>query len=557
MGWEALFAYALLAVVFGRHSVAHLGSVCSCSQMPDSWQSSWPFAWFPYALTHGLNPWYTHAIWNPPGFDVAGGTTFPLVAMIFWPVTAIWGPLTSANTANLCAPVLTAWATYHLCRYVSKDRAAALIAGASVGFGGYEIQQMWSGHLFMTMFVAPQFAALAALRYMDGATGRRRAIVELTVCLVAQMFISSEIFVTMTMLGGVLLLLGFAFGTKQIRGRLRSLIVPLAVAYGVTVVLSADYLYWINEAPRYAVGLGSGYPTTLASYVIPTPPAWVGGLTFLPSYYSLTYNIGENAYIGVPLILIALAWLWSHRRGRLSWFFAAATVISVLWVLGPTLFVVGKPTGIWMPYRLLYDLPVFNLIIEDRAAVYTEVLVAVMLTLWLADRRRRPVMKWIAALAAVVCVLPNLLHIDPAWDSDTGQVMYPFFATNMYKKYIPRGGNMMPVPWGGGSSDLVWQAEDHMYYNLANGYFILGSPTGWTGSQILNDLGANVPLPGDAARMRAMLVSKHIDDLVVFPAYLATWQATFRAAGLGRPIYVGGIYLYKGPWRANGSKPVS
>jgi hypothetical protein len=553
MGWEALIIYTVLAVLFGRHTVGHLGSVCTCSQMPDSWQASWPFTWFPYALTHGLNPWYTHAIWNPPGFDVAGGTTFPLPAIVFWPVTAIWGPLVSANAANLCAPVLTAWATYHLCRYVSKDRAAALIGGASVGFGAYVIQQMWSGHIFMTMFAAPQFATLAALRYVDGAIGRRRVIVELTVCLVAQLFTSSEVFATMTLFAAVLFVTGYATGTKHIRDRLRSLILPIVVAYGVTVVLSADYLYWILKAPKYAIGIGSEWPTALVSYVIPNPNTWIGGSTFSSAYQSLTLGIGQNAYIGVPLILISLIWLWSRRRLRVARFLAAATAISVLWTLGSTLWLVGKPT-IWMPYRLLSGLPVFNLILEDRTAVFTELLVAVMLTLWLADRRRRPVMKWIAGLVAVVCVLPNLLSVSPAFDTETTPVIPPLFATSMYKHYIARGATVMPIAWGWGSSDLVWQARDDLYYKLANGYFILGLPSTWTGSPIYGDLYGNTPHAGDGPQMRTLLVSRHIDDVVVAPANIATWKATFRQAGMGRPIYVGGMYLYRGPWRAPGAR---
>lgn len=547
MGWEALIVYVLLAAVFGRHTIGHLGSVCPCSQMSDSWQAPWPFTWFPYALTHGLNPWYTHAIWNPPGFDTAGGTTFPLPAMLLWPVTALGGPITSANLANLAAPVITAWATYHLCRYVSKDRGAAILGGASVGFGAYVLQQMWSGHIFMTWFAAPQLAVLAALRYLDGVTGRRRLIVELTICLVAQLFISSEVFATMTLFAGALFLIGYATGTKHIRARLRSLILPTIVAYGITVVVSSDYLYWILKAPKYATGLGAEWPTSLVSYVIPNPNTWIGGSTFSSSYGSLTLGLGQNAYIGVPLILIALIWLWSRRRLRLSRFMAAATVVSVLWTLGSTLWLVDKST-IWMPYTLLAGLPVFNLILEDRTAIFTELLVAVMLTLWLADRRRRPVVKWIAGLAAVVCVLPNLFSVNPAFDTATTPVIPPFFATDMYKHYIARGATVMPIVWGWVSSDLVWQARDDLYYKLANGYFILGLPPTWTGTPLYGDLYADTPHPGDGPLLRALLVSRHIEDLVVAPADMPTWKATIRQAGIGRPLYVGGMYLYRGPW---------
>ena len=174
VGWEAIVIYTAVALLFGRHTIAHAGSVFPGINVPDSWELNWPFAWFPYALTHGLNPWYTHAQWAPTGINVAAATSFPLLAMVFAPVTWIWGPIVSANLANLGATVVTAWATYLLCRYVSKNRAAALIGGATVGFGTYLLLQMWAGHTLLTVFFCPQFAALAVLRYLDGAIGRRR-----------------------------------------------------------------------------------------------------------------------------------------------------------------------------------------------------------------------------------------------------------------------------------------------------------------------------------------------------------------------------------------------
>ena len=146
-----------------RHSLACTGSVFPGRTLADSWELNWPFAWFPYALIHGLNPWYTHAQWAPTGLNVASATSFPLLAMVFAPVTWIWGPIVSANLASLGATVVTGWATYLLCRYVSKDRAAALIGGATVGFGTYLIVQMWAGHTLLTVFFCPQFAALAVL----------------------------------------------------------------------------------------------------------------------------------------------------------------------------------------------------------------------------------------------------------------------------------------------------------------------------------------------------------------------------------------------------------
>jgi hypothetical protein len=545
LGWEAIIIYTALAVLFGRHTVAHLGSVCSCGEIPDSWEIAWPFSWFPYALTHGLNPWYTHSQWAPFGFNVAGVTSFPLPAMVLAPVTWLWGAIVSANVANLGATVITGWATYQLCRYVSKDRLAALVAGATVGFGAYVLMQMWAGHIVMTLFFVPQFVGLVVLRYLDGAISRTRVAVELTLCLIVQLFTSAEIFVTMSLWGGVLLLLGYGLGTREIRAGIRNLILPLAIAYGVTLVLSGDYLYWALKAPKYAIGIGSIWPTDLLSYVTPTTTTWIGGSAFASVYALFNLGAETDAYLGVPLILIAVRWLSTHWRLRTSKFLTAASVISILWTLGPALHIAGKST-IWLPYRIVAGLPVMNMILEARTAVYTELLAAVILSLWLADRRRRPFAKWVAALVAALFVFPNLADVSPAYVTE--RPVPRFFATNIYRSYIKRGATIMTIDWSESSPALMWQAADGMYYRLAGGYFTTTRPPGWTGNPTIIDLWYNTPQSGDGPELRRLLIQRHVEDLVVTPPGMAVWRNTLLIAGLRRPIRVGGIYLYRRSW---------
>jgi hypothetical protein len=554
VGWQAIIVYTAAALLFGRHTVAHMATGCSCSQISDSWEATWPFAWFPYALTHGLNPWYTHALWNPPGFNTAGITSFPLPALVLAPVTWLWGPLVSANVVNLGAPVVTAWATYHLCLYVSKDRAAALLGGATLGFGTYVLLQMSASHIIMTIVVAPQFAALAGLRYLDGAIGRRRVVVELVLCFIIQLFTSSEIFFTMTVFGLVLLVLGYALGTPELRRGLRGLVFPLVIAYAITAVVSADYLYWILKSPKYAVGIGNGFSTDLLGYIVPTTKTWIGGQSFHSVYALFDVGAENGAYLGVPLILITVRWICTHWQLRSSRFLAAAICISILWTLGPTLHVAGQST-IWLPYRVISGLPLFNMVLDSRIAMYTGLLAAVTLTLWLSERRKKPAdqwrrpLKWVAALVAAAFVLPNLVDINAGYNST--RAIPAFFATNTYRSYIARGANVLPIEWGFYSPSLMWQAEDANYYNLANGYFTPTPPQTWldgSSTATVNDLWNNTPHSGDGPVLRSILISRHVDDVVVSSSAMVLWKQVLRRAGLRQPVHVGGIYLYKGPW---------
>ena len=373
----------------------------------------------------------------------------------------------------------------------------------------------------------------------------------MTLCLVVQLFISGEIFVTMTLFGGILLVLGYVFGTREIRAGIKTLIIPLVIAYGVTLVLSADYLYWLLKgAPKYASGIGSRFPTDVMAYVVPTNLTWIGGPQFASVYGLFNWASAESdAYLGVPLILIAVRWLCTRWQTRLARFLTVAVGISVLWTLGSTLYVAGKPT-IWLPYRLVSGLPVIDMILESRMAVFTELLAAVILTLWLADRRHgtgvKRVMKWVAAVAALAFVLPNLVDVNPTYQSN--RAIPKFFATDMYRSYIKRGATILPINWSFSSPALMWQADDDLYYNLASGYFTLSYPPGWTDTPTVTDLWDNAPHRGDGPGLRSILERRHVDDVVVEPTDMAKWHSTLRAAGLTHPLYVGDIYLYRGPW---------
>ena len=88
----------------------------------------WSLSWLPYALTHGLSPFFTTRVFAPGGADLTWVTTLPAPALVLWPVTALVGPLAAYNVLLLLAPALAGWATFLLCRHVT-DRFWASVAG--------------------------------------------------------------------------------------------------------------------------------------------------------------------------------------------------------------------------------------------------------------------------------------------------------------------------------------------------------------------------------------------------------------------------------------------
>jgi hypothetical protein len=72
----------------------------------------WSLKWWPYAISHGLNPFLTKAFWAPFGQDLAWTGSVPSIALLFSPITLSFGPVLSYNLATILS---LAW---HLLGYI-------------------------------------------------------------------------------------------------------------------------------------------------------------------------------------------------------------------------------------------------------------------------------------------------------------------------------------------------------------------------------------------------------------------------------------------------------
>jgi hypothetical protein len=113
--------YIALSIIFlGRRLISDFAG-SYVGRYADPTLFIWSIAWWPYALSHRLNPIVTHAIYAPVGTNLAWLTTVPLASVLVWPITAACGPIVSYNLLALLAPASAAWAAYILCRYLTKS----------------------------------------------------------------------------------------------------------------------------------------------------------------------------------------------------------------------------------------------------------------------------------------------------------------------------------------------------------------------------------------------------------------------------------------------------
>ena len=136
--------------------------------------------------------------------------------------------------------------------------------------------------------------------------------------------------------------------------------------------------------------------------------------------------------------------------------------------------------------------------------------------------------------------------ISPGASNAATWVNPSFFSTGLYRHYLRRGETILPIRWGWLSESPMWQAETHMYFNLASGYFTTAIPPGWV-SSLTNDLWADTPHLGDATLIRPLVAQRHISDIVVEDTEVKAWAPVLRRAGLHATATVGGVTLYHIP----------
>ena len=150
-------------------------------------------AWTPFALSHGVNPLFSHWLNVPYGANYAANVAIPLLGMVASPITAIWGPVAGTNFLISLAFFSSAVAGYYFVRHWTTWRPAAFFGGLLFGFSPYVVAE-GIAHLH-TMFVGPRpfRSSSCSTRSSSGSVTRTGSSAWSSgILVVAQYFISSE-----------------------------------------------------------------------------------------------------------------------------------------------------------------------------------------------------------------------------------------------------------------------------------------------------------------------------------------------------------------------------
>jgi hypothetical protein len=602
-----VLGYLAVAVVLWQH-VWITGSpsasiTCPCG---DPSEEIWWLEWLPWAVLHGHNPFFTHAV--NAGMGGANGlanTSWYLATAAMSPVTVLFGPIVSFNVLATLAPVFSGWCMFVLCRRLTTNVVGQALAGALWGFSPFVVDNLPFGHLQMVTGFFPPLAALVCVDLVDryratpGRRGDRRPGrspvllgTALAALIVAQFFLSTEFLIDSALVGAVGALVALAVAPGRL-WRARDRIGPgVLVAGGASLLVLAYPTWYAVAGPAHVTG--EIWPVNTlgldgSGVVDPGPLVHVGQpLTATLGYFG---PVGPSyLYLGIPLVAFLALSVVVWGRRRLGW--VVVTAGAVAWVLS-----VGEPSsgGPW-PWGYLARLPPFMQVQPQRFADFVMFCAALVVALsidgWvpvvermserIAARRGgsgpgavagsppppgRAIRWWSWSLPAVV----GVAVLVPVATTYSVYVVHPVPAPAWYvgtAPSLPQGTRVLtvPIPDLVLTNAMVWQAEDDFRFDLIGGYLVYPGQDGHTdawrspfggATALLTKLTfGSVRVPStpntQTAEVRTELGRWGVDDVVVSaPAVQPTLAASYLTAVLGRePQYRQGAWIWSGIGRA-------
>ena len=525
-----------------RPVIEHLTDALLDQRSADPSLFTWGLGWWPYALGHGINPFYTHEIGSWAGHSLAWVTTVPPLALLAAPLTLAAGPVVSLNLLTALALPLSAWAAFLLCRRLTGKFWPALVGGAVFGFSAYEMNHGAAGQLNLAYSLLLPVLAYLVVVWRGGSISSRTFVILAGLAMALQFYLMMEIFADLTAFLVVSLLVGLALAGRDGRPEIQRMARVLGQAYLLAAVLSAPYaLYALaNKGPtlKHPSGLD------LASLVIPRPDRTlgIGWLTRAAAGPGLP---SSACYVGIPLLLLAVLLAVASWSSKIVRFLSWMLVFTIVVALGPALYVDGtRITG--LPWAGLWHLPILRNADPSRLMLFAYLVLAVATALYLAGPARRvPWARWALAVLVLVFIALDTIPIKinglPTKTSVAATTVPAFISSGQYRHELSPGETVVVIS-AIGNAGMLWQAQSGFYMRIAGGYFTEGiahnrTDLPWRVENLAN------PSPPIVGRFERYVKSAHIGAILVDTNYELRWAGIFRLIGLVGHT-AGGVTVY-------------
>jgi hypothetical protein len=502
----------------------------------------WSLRWWPYALSHGLNPLISKQIGAPAGFNMTWTTTIPPLAILAWPLTLIMGALPTYNVLTVIAAPLAAWAAFIACRRLTGRFWAALLGAACYGFSSYETGHTVAGQLNLTWSLLPPLMLYLILRWRDRELSRGWFIGLMALTLLLQFFLFNETFFEVTAVLGIGLPVGYAVAGRAGRPTVARLARHVSLAWLIAMALASPYV--VYALSNYPHGFSRSPATTglnLASTAVPRPTGALG-IPWLAHYARWLPPGSEAGYIGVPALVIIVGLAIYTWHSKMTRFVVIMLVIIVALAVGPVL-VIGTLHVGSVPWSKLWYLPVARSALPNRFMLLGLLAVAVIVALWASLPMRTLALRGARSGVALLAVVAFFANVPPLpFDPGAARDHLPaFFTTGEYHHYLKPGETVVVVSKRG-NAGMLFQAYTNFYMKVAGGYINMALTPG---SDLPEDVIALAQAdPARDARFLAYLKHADIKAIIVERDWIPLWAGIFRRLGL-KGKAVGGVFIYR------------
>jgi len=446
---------------------------------PDFEQTVWFLDWVPHALAHGLNPFFSNAIYVPTGVNLAQNTSTPLLGWITAPFGTVVSPLVRANLLMVLAMPISATAAFVVLRKWRVWGPAAALGGLAYGFSPFMVGQS-TAHLGLVFVPLPPFIALTVASILQNRGSSRRLGVQLGLLVAAQYLISPEIFAIVAILIVAAVACVAIRNPENVPKIVRAASGAAGIAVAVAIVLVSYPLWMMFDGPQHFSGVPTTYPyhNDLLSFLAPGPQQRVSlGMRSLATHLPIEFNPAEaDGYIGVPLLILTGIFAWRSRRSPRMQLAVVLMLGAALLSLGPDLSIDGRLTHVPLPFLILDHLPVLDSILPSRISFGVGACLAAVIAFGLDDMRRAPAGKWTreyGSAAFVVVTLAVFVATQlPQWPGPH-MAQPPVALPAALARAIPAGDPVAityPYDTYLTNGPMLWQSEDDFKFRLVGGY---------------------------------------------------------------------------------------
>jgi len=493
----------------------------------------WLLNWWPFAISHGLNPIITKYIWYPAGFNLTWSASIPALSILTLPITFSLNALTSFNIIGLASPVLSSLSMFFLVGVITKKPVPSLLTGYIYGFSTYELGQLLGHPNLYVTFCVPILISLFILRYQLKIK-RIIYIILSTLFLCLQFGISTEIFATFLTFSGISLLLLFAFLETEKRIKLLKTTLDLIYSILLSIIILSPYLYFLikgyKDASASEVNLPSSYSADLLSFIVPTPITNLGHNLFANITSNFSGNFSEEGtYIGLPFLFLVIYIFIKKRKKIIYKFLFILFIILIIASLGPVLHVDGVTKELTLPWNLFTHLPLLRFALPDRFSMYISLVLALIIGMWLSieSSQKITILKYAVVMVGIIFILPNTTMYS--WQ----KVHQPkIFTPNLVSKYISRDSTIMILPFSFEGNGMYYQYVSGMYFKQIGGY-VGFTPKAYANNVIINTL-FEAPTPNNFKelfvsfciqnKVSKIIITKGTSSSLIFDLKSINWK---------------------------------